>query len=73
LSGFPAKRYIERGLEAPVYGPRQVGRPNTLAPYLDYLRKRLEAFPDLTAVRLTLTCPRISDRRIVERLAPESE
>jgi len=47
------RKYIERGLEPPVYGPRQVGRPSKLAPYLDYLRKRLEAFPDLSAVRLT--------------------
>jgi len=37
----------------PAYGPRQVGRPNKLAPYLDYLRERIAAFPDLTAVRLT--------------------
>ena len=47
------RKYIERGLEPPVYGPRQVGRPSKLAPYLDYLRERLEAFPDLSAVRLT--------------------
>jgi transposase len=30
-----------------------VGRPNKLAPYLDYLRERIATFPDLTAVRLT--------------------
>jgi transposase len=47
------RKYIARGLEPPAYGPRQVGRPNKLAPYLDYLRERLAAFPDLTAVRLT--------------------
>jgi transposase len=47
------RKYIERGLEPPAYGPRQVGRPNKLAPYLDYLRERIAAFPDLTAVRLT--------------------
>ena len=47
------RKYIERGLELPVYGPRQVGRPNKLAPYLDYLRERIAAFPDLSAVRLT--------------------
>ena len=47
------RKYIERGLEPPVYGPRHVGRPSKLAPYLDYLRERLEAFPDLSAVRLT--------------------
>jgi transposase len=47
------RKYIERGLEPPAYGPRQVGRPNKLAPYLDYLRERVSAFPDLSAVRLT--------------------
>jgi transposase len=47
------RKYIERGLELPVYGPRQVGRRNKLAPYLDYLRDRVAAFPDLSAVRLT--------------------
>ena len=47
------RKYIERGLEPPAYGPRQVGRPNKLAPYLDYLRERIAAFPDLTAMRLT--------------------
>jgi hypothetical protein len=44
---------LKRGFEPPVYGPRQVGRPNKLAPYLDFLRERIAAFPDLTAVRLT--------------------
>lgn len=47
------RKYIERGLEPPAYGPRQVGRPSKLAPYLDYLRERMAAFPDLSAVRLT--------------------
>jgi transposase len=47
------RKYIERGLEPPAYGPRQVGRPNKLAPYVDYLRERIAAFPDLTAMRLT--------------------
>jgi transposase len=47
------RRYIERGLEPPAYGSRQVGRPSKLAPFLDYLRERIAAFPDLTAVRLT--------------------
>ena len=46
------RKYIERGLEPPTYGPRQVGRPSKLAPYLDYLRRRVEAFPELSAVRL---------------------
>jgi len=47
------RKYIERGLEPPLYGPRQVGRPNKIAPYLEYLRERVAAFPDLTATRLT--------------------
>lgn len=47
------RKYIERGIEAPAYGPRSVGRPSKLAPYLDYLRERITAFPDLTAMRLT--------------------
>ena len=47
------RKYIECGLELPTYGPRHVGRPNKLAPYLDYLRERIAAFPELTATRLT--------------------
>src|SRR5579863_6648186 len=47
------RKYIERGIEAPAYGPRSVGRPGKIAPYLDFLRERLTAFPDLTAARLT--------------------
>ena len=47
------RKYIARGLEPPAYGPRQAGRPSKLAPYLDYLRERIAAFPDLSAVRLT--------------------
>ena len=47
------RKYIARGLEPPAYKPRQAGRPNKLAPYLAYLRERVVAFPDLSAVRLT--------------------
>ena len=47
------RKYIARGLEPPAYGPRQVGRPGKLAPYLDYLHERVAAFPPLTATRLT--------------------
>ncbi|HEX6689511.1 MAG TPA: IS21 family transposase [Solirubrobacterales bacterium] len=46
------RKYITRGLEPPVYGPRQVGRPGKLLPFVDYIRERLAAFPDLTATRL---------------------
>ena len=47
------RKYLERGIEAPVYGPRSVGRPSKLGPYLAFLGERITAFPDLTAVRLT--------------------
>ena len=46
------RKYIERGLEPPAYGPRQAGRPSKLAPYIDYLRERVTTFPELSAVRL---------------------
>ncbi len=47
------RKYIERGLGLPAYGPCQVGRPNKITPYLDYVRERIAAFPELTATRLT--------------------
>ncbi|CDX33982.1 hypothetical protein MPLSOD_180019 [Mesorhizobium sp. SOD10] len=47
------RKYIERGLELRAYGPRLGGRPNKIAPIIDYLRERVSAFPDLSAVRLT--------------------
>ncbi len=47
------RKYIARGLEPPAYSPRQAGRPSKLEPFLDYLRERVVAFPDLSAVRLT--------------------
>ncbi len=46
------RKYIERGLEPPVYGPRQIGRPSKLLPFVDFIRERLLSFPDLTATRL---------------------
>jgi transposase len=46
------RKYIARGLEPPAYSARQAGRPSKLAPYLDYLRERVIAFPELSAVRL---------------------
>lgn len=45
------RKYIARGLEPPVYGPRHP-RPRVTDPFLDYLRQRLVAYPGLTAVRL---------------------
>lgn len=47
------RKYIERGIEAPAYGPRTVGRPSKLASFLDFLRERVTTFPDLSAARLT--------------------
>ncbi len=45
------RKYIERGLEAPVYGPRKP-RHSVLDPFTAYLRDRVAAFPELTARRL---------------------
>jgi transposase len=47
------RKYIARGLELPAYGPRRVGCPGKLTPYLDYLCERVSTYPDLSAVRLT--------------------
>lgn len=45
------RKYLDRGLEAPVYGPRQK-RPRLIEPYEDYLRERTAQFADLSAKRL---------------------
>ena len=45
------RRYIERGLEPPTFGPRPP-QPRSTDPFLPNLRERLAAYPDLTAVRL---------------------
>jgi transposase len=45
------RKYLERGLEAPVYGPR-APRPRLLEPFEGYLRERVAAFPDLSGKRL---------------------
>src|ERR1700728_82995 len=47
------RKYVERGIEAPAYGPRSVGRPSKLVPFMGFLRERMIAFPDLSAARLT--------------------
>lgn len=45
------RKYLKRGLEAPVYGPRERG--DRLADrFRSYLAERLEAFPGLSARRL---------------------
>ena len=45
------RKYIERGLAAPAYGPRQP-RPTVVTPFAPYLRERIAAFPELTGSRL---------------------
>ena len=45
------RKYIERGLKAPAYGPRQP-RATVVAPFERYLRERIAAFPELTGSRL---------------------
>jgi transposase len=45
------RKYIERGLAAPAYGPRQP-RPTVVTPFAPYLRERIAAFPELTGIRL---------------------
>ena len=45
------RRYIARGLEPPVYGPRE-RRERLLDAFMLYLRERVTAFPGLTGRRL---------------------
>lgn len=45
------RKYIERGLEPPVYKPREPG-PSLIRPFEPYLRERVERFPELTGRRL---------------------
>jgi len=45
------RKYLERGVEKPVYGPR-APRPRRIDPYRDYLRARLATCPKLSAARL---------------------
>jgi len=45
------RKYIERGLEAPAYGPRRP-RATVIDPFAAYLRERVAAYPGLTARRL---------------------
>ncbi len=51
------RRYIERGLEPPIYQARQP-RPAKVAPFQRYLQERVTEFPELTASRL---CREISE------------
>src|SRR5271170_7465690 len=45
------RKYIERGLEPPAYGPRKP-RARRLEPFQAYLRQRVIAYPGLTGRRL---------------------
>lgn len=45
------RKYIQRGLQAPAYGPRKP-RQTVLDPFTGYLRERVGAFPGLTGSRL---------------------
>jgi transposase len=45
------RKYIQRGLEAPAYGPRKP-RQTVIDPFAHYLRERVSAFPGLTGSRL---------------------
>jgi transposase len=45
------KKYIERGLEVPVYGPR-APRERLIDPFESFLHGRVLAFPDLSGARL---------------------
>jgi transposase len=45
------RKYIARGLEPPLYGPRPP-QPCALDPFLAYLRERVAAWPELSGKRL---------------------
>jgi transposase len=45
------RKYIERGLDPPAYGPRQP-RSTVITRFEPYLRERIAAFPELTGSRL---------------------
>src|SRR5256714_14397058 len=47
------RKYIELGVEAPVYVPRSLGRPSKLAPFMGFLPEGVNAFPDLSSARWT--------------------
>ncbi len=45
------RKYLDRGLEAPAYGPR-TPRPTCLDDFKDYIAQRLQKYPRLRATRL---------------------
>jgi transposase len=42
------RNYVERGVEAPAYGPHGVGRPSKLAPFRTFPRSTLPEFRHAT-------------------------
>ena len=45
------RKYLQRGLEGPLYGPR-APRPRLIEPFEDYLRERITACQGLSGRRL---------------------
>ena len=45
------RKYIQRGVEPPVYGPR-LPRPMQVDPFVPFLKDRIEAYPGLSGTRL---------------------
>lgn len=45
------RKYLHEGLEPPRYGPREP-RPRLIDPYREYLKSRVEQYPELTGARL---------------------
>jgi hypothetical protein len=56
------RKHLEVGLAAPAYNPRPA-QPRLIAPYEDYLRARVTAWPDLSGKRLRLQCSLTAHRR----------
>ena len=68
-------RYIGRGVEALVYGPRSVGWPSKLAPFMGFPRERVVAFSNLSAARLTLDIRELgymAAKRLLAAIRPEN-
>lgn len=60
------RKYLERGLEGPAYGPRQP-RDRLVDPYETYLRERVLTFPDLSGARLLREIRDLVTRAVTRR------
>ena len=60
------RRYIERGLEPPTYGPRKP-RPRLLDPFAGYLRERVKAYPGLTGRGCCVSCESVATGAVIPR------